>query len=274
MALGAVHFAFQGGEPLVLDNLEEIIGACYPDRNVIAVTTNATLLTISRVHSLRKAGVDLFTISLDSGNPEDHDSFRRHPGAYNKVMEAVRIAREEGVNVTFNAVVSHNNVHSEGLLSLIRMTAGMGVKLNLLYAVPIGEWMNRKDILLTSEDVRCLDRLFESYCHLRRDLDANYQVFGCGAMKEVLYIDCYGDVMPCPYIHASIGNVLEEPLAAIWQRGQTIDHFKAYVPICLAAEDPHFIAEHLSATHEAGRLPVEGARMFPELKASSGDRRS
>ena len=53
MALGAVNFSFQGGEPLMLDGLGDIVQACAPDRNVISVTTNGTLVTRERARHLR-----------------------------------------------------------------------------------------------------------------------------------------------------------------------------------------------------------------------------
>ena len=265
MRLGATHFAFQGGEPLLLKNLDQIIRACYPDRNLIAITTNAILLTPKRIKQLKEVGVDLFTISLDSGDPGKHDAFRRHKGAFDRAVQAAKDALRLGVSVTFNAVVNHQSLYDNGLLKLIHFSHDLGVKLNILYAVPIGEWAEDESILLTPEDNKYIDQLFASYPHLRRDLDANYVVRGCGAVKEVIYINCYGDVMPCPYVHASIGNLLDEPMERMWRRGMEIDHFREYAPICLAAEDLHFIREHLAKANHADQLPIPWSVMFPEI---------
>ena len=51
----------------------------------------------------------------------------------------------------------------------------------------------------------------------------------------------YGDVMPCPYIHTSLGNFFEEPLKDIISRGLNIKHFGRFVDTCLIAEDIEFI---------------------------------
>lgn len=265
MELGAVHFAFQGGEPLLVKSLEDIIRVCYPERNLIAITTNAFLLTRKRIENLKRAGADLFTISLDSGYREKHDAFRRHRGAYDRAVQATKDAMNLGMAVTFNAVVSHQTLYDDGLLKLIHFTRNLRVKLNIIYAVPIGEWAGDQSLILTTEDTRYIDKLFASYPHLRRDLDANYMVRGCGAMKEVIYVNCYGDVMACPFIHASIGNFMDEPMVQIWRRGMKIDHFREYETVCLAAEDKHFICEHLTKACHAERLPIPGHVMFPEI---------
>src|SRR5262245_3813461 len=44
MRLGALHFSFQGDEPLLFRDLGVVIGACAPRRNLVSVTTNGTLL--------------------------------------------------------------------------------------------------------------------------------------------------------------------------------------------------------------------------------------
>ncbi|MFA6013031.1 MAG: radical SAM protein [Desulfobacteraceae bacterium] len=271
MDLGAVHFAFQGGEPLVLSHLEDIIRACSPSKNLIAITTNASLLTVKRIRTLKQAGVDLFTISLDSGSADKHDGFRGVTGAFKRAVQAAKDALDEGVNVTFNAVVTHQSLYDDGLMTLIRFTEKLGTKLNVLYAVPVGEWSENESTLLTQEDKNYVQTLFDTYPHLRRDLDANYVKYGCGAMKEVVYIDCYGDVMACPFIHASIGNCMDEPMVRIWRRGMEIDHFKGYAPVCLAAEDHHFIKEHLLKSCRSSVLPVPGKVMFPDMGKHSQD---
>jgi len=80
-----------GGEPLLRKDLEEIIQAWRVPKKApfIVVTTNATLLTRDRYQSLRDAGVDEFSISLDY--PYDrHDEFRGVPGLFAKIETFIR----------------------------------------------------------------------------------------------------------------------------------------------------------------------------------------
>jgi MoaA/NifB/PqqE/SkfB family radical SAM enzyme len=79
-----------GGEPLLRKDLEQIIQAWRVPKKApfIIVTTNATLLTRDRYQSLREAGVDEFSISLDY--PDDrHDEFRGVPGLFSKIEKLV-----------------------------------------------------------------------------------------------------------------------------------------------------------------------------------------
>ena len=80
-----------GGEPMLRTDLEQIVRAWrVPNRApFIVVTTNGTLLTQDRYQSLREAGVDEFSISLDYPD-ERHDEFRGVPGLFHKIENLIQ----------------------------------------------------------------------------------------------------------------------------------------------------------------------------------------
>lgn len=80
-----------GGEPLLRKDLEQIIRAWRVPKRApfIVVTSNATLLTRERYQSLREAGVDEFSVSLDYPDSR-HDEFRGVPGLFDKIEGLVR----------------------------------------------------------------------------------------------------------------------------------------------------------------------------------------
>jgi MoaA/NifB/PqqE/SkfB family radical SAM enzyme len=252
MALGAVNFSFQGGEPLLNTQLLDYVENAYPDRNVISVTTNGTLLDEQRIRALKRAGVDILSISLDSALPEEHDTFRGVPGTYAKTIESIKLAKKNGLNVTIGAVASHQNVRSDGFLQLIDIAKKLDCVLFVALAAPQGNWENYEEILLTPDDRAYLQALEDKHLLLRTDFAGNFVHQGCGAVKEILYITSYGDVLPCPFLHLSMGNVLEEPLAVIRSRGLGNPYFDHYHHQCLAAEDHDFIKEHMGAFYGKG----------------------
>jgi MoaA/NifB/PqqE/SkfB family radical SAM enzyme len=218
MKLGAVNFSFQGGEPTMYSTLLDFIKNTYPERNLISVTTNATLLNEEKIRSLKKAGVDILTISLDSAFAEEHDRFRGVKGTFEKTMNTIKLALKNGLNVTLGAVVSHQNVRSRGIIDLIELAHRLNVIIFLALATPVGEWENNEDIILTDDDRDYLYTMVKRYPLLRTDFEANFIHWGCGAVKEILYLTPYGDVLPCPFLHFSLGNVFEESLKNIRNR--------------------------------------------------------
>ena len=72
----------------------------------------------------------------------------------------------------------------------------------------------------------------------------------------------YGDVLPCPYIHTSLGNVFEESLKDIVKRGMSIKCFKNDTDTCLIAEDRDFINKYVVDRIYNKELPVPHSEVF------------
>lgn len=262
MGLGAVNFSFQGGEPLLYPELEDYIRACNPRENLISVTTNGILLTKENVLRLKRIGVDILTVSLDSGLQEEHDNFRGMPGTFDKVIKGIKLALENGLHVTIGAVVSHKNLESYGIKKLICIANELRVILNLILAVPIGRWRDNKEVLITEEDMNYIRYLTKDSPYIRTDFEANYLYTGCGAVKEILYLTPYGDVLACPFIHISLGNVVEESIQSIRKRALRNDYFCKYYNRCLAANDGPFMRNIMSKIYRNKILPVSYDEVF------------
>jgi len=99
--VGSVKFT--GGEPMLRDDLEEIV-ARTPDGMEVSMTTNGTFLP-GRAGDLREAGLDRVNVSQDALDPEEFAEITK-AGAYDRVMEGVEAAVEAGLApVKINMVV-------------------------------------------------------------------------------------------------------------------------------------------------------------------------
>lgn len=235
MKIGAVNFSFQGGEPLLhMELLKSYIKASNPAANLISVTTNGILLKDDNLKKLRKLGVDILTVSLDSGIPEEHDNFRGKKGCFQDVCEGINKAIACGMNVTIGTVVTHKNIKSEGISKLIQFSQRLKIILMLILAVPVGNWEGKGHILLNKDDMEYLENLVLRYPYVRTDFYANYYSNGCGAVKEILYINPYGDVFACPFIHKKLGNICDETLVEIRDKALKNEIFKDYQKVCIA----------------------------------------
>ena len=264
MKLGTVNFSFQGGEPLLLENLKDIIHAFRPHQNLISVTTNGTLLNGRRIEELKRMGVDILTVSLDSSIPDEHDSFRGVPGSFAKTVSGIRLALKKGLNVTLGCVVTHHTLRSEGIKGLVELAQGLKTVLYIILPVAVGGWAQREDVLLDEEDMRFIDGLTRRSSYVRTDFQANLGPYGCGAAKEILYITPYGDVFTCPFLHVSAGNVLNEAIKDIRGRALRDRHFAVYHDKCLASNDREFTSRYISKVRSAKALPLQWSALFGE----------
>ena len=88
---------------------------------------------------------------------------------------------------------------------------------------------------------------------------------GCIAVKRMVPISRYGDVMPCPYQHVSLGNFFEEPLADIIGRGLNIKWFdpRKNMP-CICGVDKGFIKNVIAESYGDSEVPVRYDRVLTE----------
>jgi cyclic pyranopterin phosphate synthase len=100
---GVDSVKFTGGEPMLRDDLEEII-ARTPESMEVSMTTNGTFLP-GRAEGLVAAGLDRVNVSQDALDPEDFAAVTKS-GAYERVLEGVGAAVDAGLApVKINMVV-------------------------------------------------------------------------------------------------------------------------------------------------------------------------
>ncbi|MBF0216900.1 MAG: radical SAM protein [Candidatus Omnitrophica bacterium] len=258
---GVFQFNLQGGEPLMWEDLDEVIKAIRPEFFHITVTTNAKLLDRGTAARLKGLGVDKISCSLDSFNEEKNDLSRGEKGIYRKVLRGLSLVKEAGLQVCINTVAVKGGVKTPETLELAEFAQKNGFTVLFLPAVPIGEWEGRYDVLITDEEAGYIKELSEKYPAVRRDVFPAYGInYGCRTMNGLVYITENGDLLGCPFIHVSIGNVLDEPLADILKKGWKVKFFRDHNPKCLAAEDREFIGKIIAKTFgKKGPIGMEEA---------------
>ncbi|SFS55252.1 GTP 3',8-cyclase MoaA [Halostagnicola kamekurae] len=119
---------FTGGEPMLRQDLEEII-ARTPDSMEVSLTTNGTFLP-GRAPDLVEAGLERVNVSQDALDPEDFAAVTKS-GAYERVLEGVDAALEAGLDpVKLNMVVfEHTAGYVPGMVDHVAENEGLQLQL-------------------------------------------------------------------------------------------------------------------------------------------------
>ena len=262
--LGLAQFNISGGEPLCFDNLDEIILALNPEKFHISMSTNGLLLTEERAKHLKSIGLDKMKISLESIDEEVYMKTRQAPGTYQKAKESLFIAQNAGIQTAIQTVISHQNCQTKATEELAKFANDNGFNLDIMVARAIGRWEGKEEVLITPEDNDFLLNLRNKYPVVHRDTFPTYgQNRGCGAEKNVLHLTKYGDILPCVFIHIAIGNIFEESLKDIIDRGMRIKWFGNHCANCLSGENKRFIREHMSKFY-GKPLPISYKEAFTD----------
>jgi len=130
---GVGKVKFTGGEPMLRQDLEEIIRRT-PDSMEASMTTNGTFLP-GRAADLNDAGLERVNVSQDAIEPEAFAEITKS-GAYEKVLEGVEAALDAGLApVKLNMVVfEHTAGYVEGMVE--HAANNDGLRLQLIEYMP------------------------------------------------------------------------------------------------------------------------------------------
>lgn len=261
--MGLAHFVITGGEPLLFPDFDEIVAAIDPQRFYITSDTNGWLLDEAKAKHLKSIGLDKLQISIDSLSAENHDTFRRQKHSFERAMKGVDAAVASGINTIIATVLTKGRSRAPEFIEMLEYAKKKGIGVYVTYAKPVGAWEGHYESLVTDDDVariRELEKQYNVFTHLTPGYGLN---LGCIAVKRMVSVTKYGDVMPCPYIHITLGNIFKEPLKVIVERGMKIKAFGLHTDKCLAGEDMDFIRNKMEKTY--GRpLPVPYQDIFTD----------
>jgi MoaA/NifB/PqqE/SkfB family radical SAM enzyme len=273
--MGVSIIGLTGGEPLLRDDIEEIV-AGIDDRSTTILFTSGDGLSGERAARLKDCGLFGVAVSIDHYDGAEHDRRRGRKGAFATALDAVRTARGLGF-YTMIQLVASRDIFADGAIERYLMLAKrLKVhEIRLLEPMPAGKLLDTPDGCL----ITCGQRRMLAQLHRRTNLSDDQpkvcafaqiehgDMYGCGAGFQHMYIDGRGNVCPCDFVPVSFGNVQEEKIEIIWRRmraamgqpGRTcfLMRHAARLKSVFTGELPvswREAAEHLPLEH-SGRLP-------------------
>ncbi|MCX8111154.1 MAG: radical SAM protein [Syntrophorhabdaceae bacterium] len=220
-----------GGEPLLRDDIFEIIdyGSKKGLRLVMAI--NGTLLNHQKASILKQGGIRRISISLDGKDKMTHDRFRGVEGSFDAVMNASSLLIDIGLDFQINTTVTELNFHDlEEIKGLVKKIGACAWHVFMLVPVGRGEGFKGKE-LDAQEYERCLQWLYEvedekeleikvtcapHYYRIVKEKGGTPKSAGCLAGKSFMFISHRGIAQPCGYLEMASGDVREQGVKKVW----------------------------------------------------------
>jgi len=229
--LGGCTIGFTGGEPLMREDLEELIAAATAAGMATIVFTTGAGLDLVRAASLATAGVGCVTVGIESDEPVEQDRVRGRPGSLAEAKEAVGACRREGIYTAVSTIGFAERIENGQLERMYDLAARWGAReFRVLNPVATGGMIGRTGAWLKGEQMAWLVEFHKRHNRQRRGPVVaglarleSAEMFGCGAGYHHLFIDAAGEVCPCDLTPLSFGSAAAEPVAAIW--GRMAEHF-------------------------------------------------
>ena len=227
-AAGGSGVHFFGGEPLLAPDIVALVTEGSRLGLKVTVETNGLLADETLAGQLARAGVESVRVSLDSPDEASHDKFRGVPGAWRKAASALRACRGAGIRTLINYYASRESLNSGEFDRMADLAVELGAGLRVLPPVRAGLWKDREDIPLTKEETDLLrSRLRRGVaCWGYEFLDRPGTPFRCHTLLHSTFdVSAYGDILACPYLPGSFGNIRKEPLVKAVKRMWDADFF-------------------------------------------------
>ncbi|MCL7414552.1 MAG: radical SAM protein [ANME-2 cluster archaeon] len=258
--LGSYLISFDGGEPMLRQDLPDMVSHVDKTKAIAATFTSGYGLTPQKAEELKNAGLYAVRVSIDSPRQDEHDRVRGRAGSYEDAMNGINNAINAGLLTDMFVVVSPNNIDELEDFYTLAESKGMH-EISFYEIIAVGRWLDHEDETIGPNDV---DRLgtFQKEKNRLRDgprvtafpFFMGPDMFGCFAGRRWVHITSAGDVLPCAYTPLSFGNIREEPLQEIWTRMGKTKAFKKGASSCMM-RDPSFRAEYIHTIPEDAPMP-------------------
>ncbi|SFR10218.1 putative heme d1 biosynthesis radical SAM protein NirJ2 [Desulfoscipio geothermicus] len=233
---------FSGGEPLMRDDIYELIQYAARSGMRPVLGSNGTLITPGVAADLKGAGAMAVGISLDSTDPAKHDTFRSSTGAWQAAVDGMQACREAGLPFQVHTTVLEWN--NEEIEDLTDLSVDMGARgHHIFFMVPAGRAVNIEAETLRAEqyeqllqriitkqgrvDIELKPTCAPQFMRIARQMGVNMRFSrGCLAGTSYCIISPRGDVQPCAYLNIPLGNVRQTPFDKIWRENDVLQRLR------------------------------------------------
>jgi radical SAM protein with 4Fe4S-binding SPASM domain len=238
--LGVICFDVTGGEPLIRNDIVEVIAAIRDHGMVPGLLTNGTLVTEAKAEALRAAGLAAVQVSLDARTPALHDEIRNRPGAFDRAVRGIRIFQQLGIPVRVNVCLNRRNAHETG--EIVRfLRDDLKVSFGLDRVIPAGRGQghatpfaleNREYYALIREHLLASEQVAAKACDAISVSNGRFIEPSCGVGSSYLFLKHDGRAALCPtlteaesaeLVHADLTKM---SLADAWEHHPTFNKFR------------------------------------------------
>jgi|GEM_PF-1406789 len=243
--MGSYRLGLTGGEPLLRNDIFDIIDMATAYGLHPCLTTNALLITEDIAKEFAKRDLVWLNVSLEGATSLTNDRVRGD-GTFAKVIDKLKMLSEYTQFTLAFTIMQTNADEVVECANLAREVGASTAVFRPLYPVGVSQHflddlmptfqqyndaLNLLAELEVEDDASDMNSIDPFSPHARKDTQAvTYKNHGCGAGNLVCSISVSGNVNPCSFLGDSFiaDNIREKPLSEIWKHNQTFKSVRAY----------------------------------------------
>ena len=239
-ALGAAQLGFSGGEPLMRDDLEDLIDEGHRLSFYTNLITSGVGLTEKRIARMKEAGLDHIQLSFQDSTREMND-FLSSTKTFDLKARVAKLIKQYDYPMVLNVVLHRHNL--DHVARIIDMAIALDVEYLELANTQYYGWglMNRAQLMPTQEQLQKAEAVVNEY---RAKLGQSLRILfvvpdyfetrpkpcmnGWGSVFLAVTAD--GTALPCHAAQSIPGiefpNVTQQSVHDIWHESEAFNRFR------------------------------------------------
>lgn len=234
---GARAIVFSGGEPLLREDIFELISFTKDNALSPCLTSNGYLIQDGIAQKLRESGIDVVNISIEG--PRNVHDYLRGKGMFEKATAALENLRKFKIESTIATMVSrYNYKYLPSIIELAKQHGATTIKFQPFSRIFLNDKQGSRDFLLSGSEIKEFAQILEDVIGLSTNhaITTNPRGYlemmpsylskkhidmskGCSALENSCPINCNGDIYPCWVLSDKdnlIGNIKENSFLSLW----------------------------------------------------------
>lgn len=249
MDLGVRFIKFSGGEPLMC--ADQLLTAAKHIKSKkesveLHLETNATLITPEIAKELTL--FNSISVSLDSAQPEVHNSIRQNSTAFERAMQGINYLTANNINTGVTSVISNPkdiDYHIDSLLTLLKPMGVHRLKVNPImrngraeqgqtefYNIDPLEMLNIQSKYISSKDIDVFIMLPCAF-NLNPGNISKSRLHSCDCLSLISVLP-NGDVGLCGEARKAtelmFGNIYDNSLSYLWEHSEKLLELRRAIP--------------------------------------------
>ncbi|MES2624702.1 MAG: pyrroloquinoline quinone biosynthesis protein PqqE [Pseudomonadota bacterium] len=238
--LGAVQLGFSGGEPLVRQDVEQLVREGSKMGFYCNLITSALGLTNERIAAFKEAGLNHLQISFQGSDKETNARFGGTDSFDHKIAMTREVIRQ-GIPLGLNFVLHRQNIHQ--VTEFLQLAESIGAEFVELANTQYYAWAmhNREQLLPSQQQLRDAEAATNTF---RNSSSGTMRVFfvapdyyddrpkkcSNGWGTTFITVNPDGDVLPCQTAKIIKGlefpNIRDHSLSDIWLNSSLFNRFR------------------------------------------------
>jgi len=264
--LSVLEVCLQGGEPLLRDDLSELIDSIIENKMRYSILTNGTLIDEPMAARIASTGgrCSYVQVSLDGSEPATHDSCRGE-GNFERAIRGIRLLKKYGIETTVRVTIHRWNVADLDNIARLLLDELDLMSFSTNSASFLGLCRgNSKAVQLTTEDrmaaMEALLKIEQKYpgrisaasgplaeARTWREMEkarnagiaqipGRGYLTACGGTMNRIAVRADGIIVPCIQLsHIQLGRINEDSLDHIWTAHPELNRIRARKAIPLSS---------------------------------------